>query len=284
MFADAGGKMADQPGIETMPLYTHVDRIARGLAARGIGPDDPIPPEQLFALDQWHYHGTDAVRDAASFLGLGPTSRVLDVGAGVGGPARYLAHTTGCHVTALELQRELHEVGVDLTRRAGLDGQVTHACGDALTYPLADGGFDAMISFLAVLHVPDRPKLMRRVSRALRVGGRCYVEDLCQRAPFGPADLHDVRTIVHGVVVTSIADYARDLAQAGFVEVVPEDLTADWAPFAAERLQAWRANRPAYASVHGDGPWAAQELFYTVIDRLYRSGSLGGVRLTARRA
>jgi SAM-dependent methyltransferase len=275
--------MADVPGIETMPLYTHVDRIARGLAARGIGPADAIPPEQLFALDQWHYHGTDAIRDAAAFLGLGPTSRVLDIGAGVGGPARFLAHTTGCHVTALELQRELHDVGVDLTRRAGLESRVTHACGDALTYPLADSGFDAAISFLAVLHIPDRSKLMRRLAQALRPGGRCYIEDLCQRAPFAPDDLEDLRTVVHGVVVTSIADYVRDLAQAGFVEIVPTDLTPDWAPYAAERLQAWRANRAAYATVHGEGAWAAQALFYTVIDRLYRGGRLGGVRLTARR-
>jgi sterol 24-C-methyltransferase/phosphoethanolamine N-methyltransferase len=284
MFGDAGGKMTDQPGIETMPLYTHVDRIARGLAARGIAPNDLIPPEQLFSLDQWHYHGTDAIRDAASFLGLGPTSRVLDVGAGVGGPARFLAHTTGCHVTALELQRELHDIGVDLTRRAGLESQVTHACGDALTYPLSDLSFDAVISFLAVLHVPQRPRLMQRVARSLKQGGRCYIEDLCQRAPFAAADLQDVRRIVHGVTVTSIDNYARDLADAGLVDVVPTDLTPDWAPYAAERLQAWRAGRTAYVSVHGEGAWAAQELFYTVIDRLYRSGSLGGVRLTARRA
>lgn len=275
--------MADRPGIETMPLYTHVDRIERGLAACGIGPTDSIPPEQLFPLDQWHYHGTQAIRDAASFLGVGPTSRVLDVGAGIGGPARFLAHTTGCHVTALELQRELHDIGVDLTRRAGLEGRVTQACGDALTFPLSDSSFDAVISFLAVLHVPDRPRLMQRIARSLRQGGRCYIEDLCQRAPFAAADLDDVRTIVHGVTVTRIDDYARDLAQAGFGEVVPTDLTSDWAPYAAERLQAWRANRAAYAAVHGEGAWAAQELFYTVIDRLYRSGSLGGVRVTARR-
>jgi SAM-dependent methyltransferase len=284
MFAAAGGKMTERPGIETMPLYTHVDRIARGLAARGIGPADPIRPEQLFPLDQWHYHGTDAVRAAASFLGLGPTSRVLDVGAGVGGPARFLAHATGCHVTALELQRGLHEVGVDLTRRAGLETLVTHACGDALSYPLADRGFDAVISFLAVLHIPDRPFLMQKLARSLRQGGRCYIEDLCRRAPFSAADLVDVQDIVHGVAVTSIEQYAGDLAQAGFVEIVPTDLTPDWAPYAAERLQAWRADRAAYVEVHGEGAWAAQELFYTVIDRLYRSGSLGGVRLTARRA
>ena len=52
---------------------------------------------------------------------------------------------------------------------------------------------------------------------------------------------------------------------------------------ATQRLEAWRRDHAAYAAVHGEGAWAAQELFYTAIDRLYRSGSLGGVRLTARR-
>jgi hypothetical protein len=74
---------SDLPRLSAMPRYTNLDRIARGLAVQGIGPGDPIRPEQLFTLD------------------LGLQSRVLDIGAGVGGPARYLAHTTGCHVTAL---------------------------------------------------------------------------------------------------------------------------------------------------------------------------------------
>ena len=62
----------DGDGIGSMPLYTHLDRIERGLAAQGIGPKDRFRPEQLFALDQWHYHGTDAIRDAAAFLQIGP--------------------------------------------------------------------------------------------------------------------------------------------------------------------------------------------------------------------
>ena len=155
-----------------MPLYTNLDRIARGLAAQGIGPGDPIRPEQLFALDQWHYHGTEAIAAAARALGLGPQSRVLDIGAGVGGPARYLAHTTGCHVTALELQPELHAIGVDLTRRTGLADRVTHVCGDALAEPLPDAGFDAVVSLLAIVHIPERARLFRRLARALRSGRR----------------------------------------------------------------------------------------------------------------
>jgi sarcosine/dimethylglycine N-methyltransferase len=272
------------PTIVAMPLYTNLDRIERGLAAQGIGPGDPVPPEQLFALDQWHYHGTEAIAAAARTLGLTAESRVLDVGAGVGGPARYLAHTTGCHVTALELQRSLHDIGVDLTRRTGLADRVTHICADALTHPLAAAAFDAVVSFLAIVHIPDRPRLFERLADALRAGGGCYVEDLCRRAPFTPRDLEDVRHVVYGNSITTIDDYLRDLRHAGFADVATTDLTPDWAPYAAERLAAWRANHAAYAAVHGEGAWQAQGLFYTVIARLYDSGSLGGVRLVARRS
>ncbi|MBV8615448.1 MAG: methyltransferase domain-containing protein, partial [Acetobacteraceae bacterium] len=230
----------------------------------------------------WHYHGTDAIRAAAERLGLGPASRVLDIGSGVGGPARYLAHTTGCHVTALELQPELHAIAADLTRRCGLDARVTHLCGDALSYPFPDAAFDAVVSWLAVLHIPDRRRLFGRLARALRPGGGCYVEDLCARAPFAAGDLHDLRTIVFGLVVTSIEDYANDLRASGFVDVAATDLTSDWAPYAVARLTAWRENHADYAPVHGEGAYAAQEVFYATIARLYESGSLGGIRIVAR--
>jgi cyclopropane fatty-acyl-phospholipid synthase-like methyltransferase len=274
--------MTDSATIRSMPLYTHLDRIERGLAAQGIGPADAIPPERLFPLDQWHYHGTDAVRAAAQQLGLGPGSRVLDVGSGVGGPARYLAHAYGCSVTALELQPELHAIAVDLTRRCGLADRVSHLCGDALVHPLPDAAFDAVVSWLAVLHIPDRPRLLGRLARALTPGGGCFIEDLCMRAPFAPGDLSDLRRVVYGVTVTSIADYAGDLRAAGFTDVAAADITGDWAPYAAVRLAAWRDGHAAYARVHGEGAYAAQERFYAVIARLYDTGSLGGVRATAR--
>ena len=274
--------MSDQTAIGSMPLYTHLERVERALAALGIGRGDPIRPEQLFAIDQWHYHGTDAIRAAAEALALGPASRVLDVGSGIGGPARYLAYTTGCHVTALELQPELHEIGVDLSRRSGLAAQVTHLCADALTCPLPVAEFDAVVSWLAILHIADRRRLFARFAQALRAGGQCYVEDLSQRAPFAPNDLADLRGIVHGITVTTAADYAADLRAAGFAEVATTDLTSDWAPYAAERLRTWRQNHVAYAGVHGEGAYLAHEKFYAVIAQLYDSGSLGGIRLVAR--
>jgi cyclopropane fatty-acyl-phospholipid synthase-like methyltransferase len=274
--------MTENSTIAAMPLYTNLDRVDRGLAALGFGPKDPIPPERLFALDQWHYHGTEAVRAAAERLGLGASSRVLDIGSGVGGPARYLAYHFGCQVTALELQPALHAIAVDLTQRSGLDKRVTHICADALTYAYPDAAFDAVVSWLAFLHIPDRPRLCTRLARTLRAGGGCYIEDLCVRAPFSAADLREVRKVVFGISMSSIEDYASDLRSAGFVDVETTDLTGDWAPYADERLRNWRAAREAYASVHGDGAYAAQEKFYAVIAHLYQSGSLGGVRLVAK--
>ncbi len=274
--------MTGSVAIELIPLYTHLDRIGIGLAALGIGPADPIRPEQLFPLDQWHYHGTDAIRAAAEQLRLGPASRVLEIGSGIGGPARYLAHTTGCHVTALELQPKVHAIAADLTQRCGLAERVEHLCGDALLHPIPDAAFDAVVSWLAVHHIPDRRRLYARLARALRPGGRCYIEDLCMRAPFAPPDLRDLRNVAYGVSVTGIDAHVDDLRAAGFIDVVATDRTADWAPYTSARLAAWQANRASYARAHGEGAYAAQELFYSVIARLFASGSLGGVRLVAR--
>ena len=273
--------MAEGCGIAATPLYTNLDRIERGLAVAGIGPRDPIPLEKLFALDQWHYHGTDAIRAAIEPLGLKPESRVLEIGSGIGGPARYLAHTVGCHVAALELQSDLNAIAADLTERTGLADRVTHICADALTYPFPDAAFDAVASWLAILHIPDRPRLCARLARALRGGGGCYIEDLCIRAPFAPDDLRQVREIVFGISLSNAQDYANDLRAAGVVSVAITDLTSDWADFATERLTAWRANHEAYARVHGEGAYAAQEKFYSVIAHLYETGSLGGIRLLA---
>jgi cyclopropane fatty-acyl-phospholipid synthase-like methyltransferase len=264
-----------------MPLYTHLDRIERGLAALGIGTADPVRPEQLFALDQWHYGGTDAVRSAAEHLGLQSSSRVLDVGSGLGGPARFLAYTAGCHVTALELQPELHKIGSDLTIRCALSDRITHICGDALTYPIADGVFDAVVSWLTIHHIPNRPHLCARLARALRSGGQCYIEDLYMRAPFSKDDLVDVRTVLIGNCVTSLGDFEADLRGNGFVQIDATDLTDATRPFVSARLAAWQADSDKHIRDLGQDAYDAMENFYVVVARLFKEESLGCVRLVA---
>ena len=274
--------MHEPYAIESMPLYVHVDRINNELAALGIGVDETLTPTQLFPFDQYHYHGTDAVHAAAHLLGLGPTSHVLDVGAGLGGPARYLASTMGCHVTALELQSHLHALATRLTARCGLGKRVTHVWGDALTAAFPEATFDAVVSWLTLLHIPERPRLLARLARMLRRGGQCYIEDLYQRAPFATSDLHDVHQTIFGVTLTSIADYVRDLHAAGFTGMTATDLSDDWATFCGARMAAWQADRPRHVRVHGEPIYTQLDTYYAVVLRLFDSGSLGGVRVVAR--
>ena len=274
--------MHEPYAIESMPLYVNVDRINNELAALGIGVDEALTPAQLFPFDQYHYHGTDAVHAAAHLLGLGSTSHVLDVGAGLGGPARYLASTIGCHVTALELQNNLHALATRLTARCGLGQRVTHVWGDALTAALPEATFDAVVSWLTLLHIPERPRLLAQLARMLRRGGQCYVEDLYQRAPFATSDLHDVHQTIFGVTLTSIADYVRDLHEAGFTGIIATDLSDDWAAFCGARMAAWQADRPRHVRVHGEPIYTQLDTYYAVVLRLFDSGSLGGVRVVAR--
>ena len=86
-----------------------VDALMTALERRGKA-SGPLHLEDLTSLghlDQYHYLGTDACDDVAALLGLRPGVSMLDVGSGIGGPARYLAATTGCSVVGVELQPEL---------------------------------------------------------------------------------------------------------------------------------------------------------------------------------
>ena len=211
--------MHEQYAIESMPLYVNVDRINNELTARGIGVDEALTPAQLFPFDQYHYtwHGRGA---GCAPPRPGPYESCPRIGAGLGGPARYLASTMGCHVTALELEGICTRWRPD-SRPAAASGSASPTCGGCLL-PAAfpEATFDAVVGWLTLLHIPERPRLLARLARMLRRGGQCYIEDLYQGAPFATSDLYDVHQTIFGVTLTSIADYVRDLHEAGFTGIM----------------------------------------------------------------
>jgi cyclopropane fatty-acyl-phospholipid synthase-like methyltransferase len=90
---------------------------------------------QLAPLDQFHTRGILATAELALAAGLEPSSRVLDVGCGIGGPARYIAVTFGCKVTGVDLSPGFIDAATYLTARCGLSDRVTFRVGDALHLP-----------------------------------------------------------------------------------------------------------------------------------------------------
>ena len=227
----------------------------------------PIPLDVLSRFDQYHYDGVAAVEEGIARLALAPHHRALDVGSGLGGPARIIADRAGCAVTALELQPDVHEVAARLTARAGLADLVSHRQGDILEGAPEAGGFDALFAWLVFLHIPDRARLYRRCFEALRPGGAMYVEDYFERGTLTDAERGTLADKVYCRDLPRLEELRRDLAGAGFAEVEIEDVTAFWtgmsrsargpgvpAASARQRSTARRSSRGSTTSIPASPP------------------------------
>ncbi|MEE8187692.1 MAG: methyltransferase domain-containing protein [Kiloniellales bacterium] len=160
--------------------YTRGDLGEAILAAlRRAGKDpDNLAPGDLSGLDQFHFRGLEATRDQTELVALEPGSHVLDVGCGIGGPARYLAGEFGCRVIGLDLTEEFCRVGAMLAERTGLADRVEFRQGDALDMPFEDAGFDLVWTQHASMNIADKARLHGEMYRVLKSGGRLALYDI----------------------------------------------------------------------------------------------------------
>jgi cyclopropane fatty-acyl-phospholipid synthase-like methyltransferase len=205
------------------------------------------------------------------------------VGAGIGGPARYLAHRSGCRVTALELQPDLNATAETLTRRCGLSDRVTHLCGNILDGMAGGATFDALASWLTFLHIADRETLYRRCIEALKPGSNLFAEDYFERGRLSPQELATLEADVYCEFVPSLADYETQLRDAGFDDIELTDMTGAWLPFVQARKEEFFRCRERNLRVHDPEIVDGLEEFYTSIVDLFEGGNLGGVRVIARK-
>jgi len=129
--------------------------------------EGPIGPEDQLRME---------LRIAQS-AGVGPGCGVLDVGCGIGGPARHLARRTGARVRGLTPNTAQFELARALACAEGEQGNVAFDLGNASELPYADGSFDVVLFFESPCHFPDRDRFFREVRRVLRPGGRLAGED-----------------------------------------------------------------------------------------------------------
>lgn len=147
-----------------------LERIDEVLTELGHDPQR-LTPEILASVDHLHTGGLKTTRDQAARIDLGPASRVLDIGCGTGGPARYLAATFGCQIEGIDLTPELVETGKVLTERCGLSDKINLQIGDALDLPFADQSFDVVWCQNVTMNIADKAGFLANAYRVLKPGG-----------------------------------------------------------------------------------------------------------------
>lgn len=140
--------------------------------------------ENLAPADEFHIRGLAATREMAARLNLTSSTRVLDVGSGLGGPARWLAATYGCHVTGIDLTAPFCAAAEALTARMGLSDRVSFRHGSALEMPFVDESFDIAWTQHAAMNIEDKARLYMEIARVLKPGGRLALFDIMK----GPGD------------------------------------------------------------------------------------------------
>jgi MPBQ/MSBQ methyltransferase len=150
---------------------------------------DPVAlnVDDLAPLDEFHALGRAASSALAELAEVQPGERVLDVGAGIGGPARFLAARYGAQVTALDATDRFCRAAELLTRGAGLADRVHIVCGDALALPFPDHSFDVAWTQALIQNVSDKEQLVAELARIVRPGGRVAMFEVLA-GPGGPLE------------------------------------------------------------------------------------------------
>ncbi|ESZ42231.1 methyltransferase domain-containing protein [Mesorhizobium sp. L2C066B000] len=132
----------------------------------------------LEAVDEFHIGGIAATRELIGQMGLKPGARLLDIGSGVGGPARFAANNAGADVTGIDLTQSYVDIATSLSKRVGMADKVRFVQGSALDMPFSNKSFDTAMILHVGMNLPDKKKLMSEAARVLKPGGVFAVYDV----------------------------------------------------------------------------------------------------------
>jgi SAM-dependent methyltransferase len=204
-----------------------------------------------------------------SWLGLGPTARLLEVASGSGGPARYAAERTGCRVTGIDV----NERGISAARKSlagnALAERVQFAVADATArLQFDEGAFDAMHCIDSMNHFPDRLAVFSEWRRVLRPGGRGVFTDPVVIAGPVTNDELALRSSIGLFLFVPPGVNERLIAEAGLRLVRQEDVTAGAALVAGRWRDARDRHRDELVWIEGEERFEGLQAFLSAVHRL----------------
>ena len=275
--------MNDSLNIKSMKLYNNVDRIFNELREIGKSTSSSLLVKDLTKFDQLHYHGTDAIDIFIEKLEINEKTKILDIGSGIGGPARYIANITGAEITAIELQSDQNNLAKDLTKKCGLSNKINHICGDILDYDFKNQTFDAVVSWLTLYHIANHEILLKKLFDLLNPNGFFYTEDITSRINLSNADRKEIKKEIYGIHLPYFDNYISNLEQNGFKLIFSEDMSSSWTDFTKERIKKYNSEKERNIRVHGKEVYDNLNSFYNFVGQYFSNGKLGGIRVIAKK-
>jgi SAM-dependent methyltransferase len=204
-----------------------------------------------------------------SWLELHPTSRLLDVACGSGGPALQLARLSGCEVVGVELYEEAVAAGNRAAKEAGLELRARFVRADASqALPFEGDSFDAVLCVDAINHLPGRPSVLAEWARLLRPGGRLLFTDPVTVTGMLGSDELAVRASVGYYLFVPAGENERLLAAAGLNLLAVEDTTEQFAEVAQRRHDARGKYEQAVRQLEGDQAFEGRQRFFDIVATL----------------
>ncbi|HKV25431.1 MAG TPA: class I SAM-dependent methyltransferase [Candidatus Acidoferrum sp.] len=186
-------------------------------AARAAGKNtEELTAADLAPVDEFHIGGLEATQMLARGMNLRPGMQLLDVGCGIGGPARYFAGVEGCHVTGIDLTDEFVQTAAALTRRVILQDKTTFCKVSAVEMPFAEGQFDRAYMIHVGMNLPEKKSVFREVERVLKTGGTFTIFDLMRGKDGDLSFPVPWAASEETSFVESAASYRTTLQSAGF--------------------------------------------------------------------
>jgi ubiquinone/menaquinone biosynthesis C-methylase UbiE len=189
------------------------------------GADTAITPETLAPFDHFHGRGVLATQELVALLEPRAGEAILDIGSGIGGPARWIAAKHGCTVTGVDLTAEFCDAARELCAASGMSDRVRVMQGSALAMPVPDAAFDRAYSHNVLMNIADKAGVYREAFRALKPGGRLVLCHL-NAGPHGPPEFPvPWAAVPENSFLATDDETRRDLASAGFEILTCHDTT-----------------------------------------------------------